>query len=171
MNDIYSESIFSTLENKKIHYGENLRDLIDLITKVQSKIDLEDAKVFGKHIHAFTWAFFTGTYYNKKEVPEKWSYTDTFSLGTIKRDEGQLAADAMLLIALGEYETENLEQNLVSQSGIRSLLNIISQYAEGGAKYIMEIRSGDDINDQNFLNNINHFFDEIKKRAKNTIPQ
>ena len=39
-------------------------------------------------------------------------------------------------------------------AGIREILNIISSYAEGGAKYILNKRDTDDILDQNYFDQV-----------------
>jgi hypothetical protein len=48
----------------------------------------------------------------------------------------ELIAHALLLMAIGKIEAKESEEFLNS----RKLLTIISEYAEGGAKYILEIR-------------------------------
>ena len=53
---IMDEACVQALEGKGLYYGPYVKDLIALITRVQGKIDLEAQKVFGKHIHAFSWA-------------------------------------------------------------------------------------------------------------------
>jgi hypothetical protein len=164
MEDKYSNTLFQIIEDKKLHYGEDLRSLISTITRTSSSINTEDHRVFGKHIHAFCWAFFHGVYYKKKETPDNWSYTDTFSIGTFYRDQGSIVADAMVMIALGELESKDFEKTITTQSGIRNILNIISSYAEGGAKHIMEIRDTDSTS--NYLDAPYHFFDEINNRIK-----
>ena len=68
------------------------------------------------------------------------------------------------MIALGELETDDFEKTYTSQSGLREILNIISSYAEGSAKYILEIRETD--GKTNFLDSPFHFFDEINRRIK-----
>jgi hypothetical protein len=158
------ETFLKIIEDKKLHYGDYTRQLIDLITRVQSKVDLEAKKVFGKHIHAFSWAFFTGLNENKKEIPNSWKYTDTFSLGTFYRDGAETVANVMLMSALNEYEILDIEEDFTKDKNIRTLLNIISSYAEGGAKHILEIREGNDLESKTYLNNIDDFFDVINSR-------
>ena len=165
----YSDTITKLIEDKKIYYGENVKKLIETITRTGSNINLDDNRIFGMHIHAFCWAFFTGVNQNKSITPEKWLYTDTFSLGTYYRDGGGTVADAMLLIALGELKTENFEESFTSNSGIREILNIISSFAEGGAKHILEIRATPGTT--TYLDSPYHFFDEIKKRGKIIEPE
>ena len=133
---------------------------------MQGKVDLNDTKVFGKHIHAFSWAFFTGYFYKRTETPQKWEFTDTFSIGTYLRDGADSVAYSMLMIGLNETNITNIEMDLNSQSGIRTILNNISKYAEGGAKYILEKREGDDPLSKTYLNNIEHFFNEITSRVE-----
>lgn len=158
------DTLLKILEDKKLFYGEYTRQLIDLITRVQSKVDIEAKKVFGKHIHAFSWAFFTGLQENKKEIPKVWTYTDTFSLGTFYRDGAETVSNVMLMSALNEFEINDIEEDFTKDKNLRNLLNIISSYAEGGAKHIMEIREGNDLESKTFLNNIDDFFDEINLR-------
>lgn len=159
-------TLLNILEDKKIHYGEYTRSLIDLITRVQSKVDLEAKKVFGKHIHAFSWAFFTGLHENKKEFPSIWQYTDTFSFGTYYRDGAETVAHVMLMTALNEMDISEFDEDITKDKNLRNILNIISSYAEGGAKHIMEIREGNDLISKTFLNNIDDFFDVINSRIK-----
>ena len=160
------ESFLKIIEDKKLHYGKNVRELITLISRVQGKVDLTDTKVFGKHIHAFSWAFFTGYFYERTEIPESWDFTDTFSLGTYLRDSAEDVAYTMLMIGLNDTEIKDVEKDLTSQNGIREILNNISKYAEGGAKYILEKREGEDPISKTYLNNIEHFFDEITSRLE-----
>lgn len=161
------ETLLQTLEDKGLYYGSYVKDLIALITRVQGKIDLEAQKVFGKHIHAFSWAFFTGLNENKKEEEVDWVNRDGFSLGTIYRDGAENVANVMIMVALNEFEIENLEEDFTKPSSIRKLLNIISSYAEGGARHIMEIREGNDLNSKTYLNNVDDFFEEINSRIIN----
>lgn len=164
MEEKYTKTIFQMAEDKYINYDENVRRLIEVITRQQGNIDLDDRRVFGKHIHAFIWAFFTGVYEDKRITPEKWEYDQTFSLGTMHRDQAGLAADTMLLIGLGEIKVEDLDKTFTSNSGIRKLLNIISSFAEGGAKHILEIRETE--GNETYLDSPYHFHDEIKARIK-----
>ena len=158
------ETLLKTLDGKGLYYGPYVKELIILITRVQGKIDLEAQKVFGKHIHAFSWAFFTGLNENKKEENVDWVTRDGFSLGTINRDGAENVANIMVMTALNEFKIENIEEDFTKQSSIRNLLNIISSYAEGGAKHIMEIREGNDLNSKTYLNNVDDFFEEINSR-------
>ena len=160
------ETLLKILEDKKLHYGDHTRQLIELITRVQSKVDLEAKKVFGKHIHAFSWAFFTGIKENKKEESYTFKYTDTFSFGTYYRDGAETVANVMLMTALNEFEINNIEEDFTKEKNIRNLLNIISSYAEGGSKHILEIREGHNLDSKTFLNNIDDFFDVINSRIE-----
>ena len=158
------ETLLQALEGKGLYYGPYVKDLIALITRVQGKIDLEAQKVFGKHIHAFSWAFFTGLNENKHEDEVDWVTRDGFSLGTIYRDGAENVANVMIMVALNEFKIENIDDDFTKPSSIRKLLNIISSYAEGGAKHIMEVREGNDLNSKTYLNNVDDFFDEINSR-------
>jgi len=122
--------------------------------------------MFGKHIHAFSWAFFTGLNENKKETNVDWVSKDGFSLGTINRDGAETVADVMVMVALNEYEITDIETDFTKNNSQREILNIISFYAEGGAKHILEIRDGNDLNSKTFLNSVDDFFEEITKRLK-----
>jgi hypothetical protein len=160
------ETLNKSLENKGLYYGPNVKELIKLITRVQSKVDLEAQVMFGKHIHAFSWAFFTGLNENKKETNVDWVSKDGFSLGTINRDGAETVADVMVMVALNEYEITDIETDFTKNNSQREILNIISFYAEGGAKHILEIRDGNDLNSKTFLNSVDDFFEEITKRLK-----
>ena len=83
MEEKYTETLYQKIEDKKLHYGENLRDVIDIITKKQGAIDIDDHRVFGKHIHAFCWAFYTGVFYNKKKCLKVGSILIRFLLGPL----------------------------------------------------------------------------------------
>ena len=122
--------------------------------------------MFGKHIHAFSWAFFTGLNENKKETNVDWVSKDGFSLGTINRDGAETVADVMVMVALNEYEITDIETDFTKNNSQIEILNIISFYAEGGAKHILEIRDGNDLNSKTFLNSVDDFFEEITKRLK-----
>lgn len=160
------ETLNKSLENKGLYYGSNVKELIKLITRVQGKVDLENQVMFGKHIHAFIWAFFTGLNEGKKEANVDWVNKDGFSLGTINRDGAETVADVMIMVALNEYEITDIETDFTKNNSQREILNIISSYAEGGAKHILEIREGNDLNSKTFLNNVDDFFEEITKRLK-----
>lgn len=160
------ETLLQSIYGKGLYYGPYVKELIKLIARVQGKIDLEAQKVFGKHIHAFSWAFFTGLYEGKKEKEVEWVNRDGFSLGTIYRDGADNAANVMVMVALNEIEINSIEDALTKQSSIRNLLNIISCYAEGGAKHIIEIREGNDLESKTYLNNVESFFEEINFRIR-----
>ena len=92
-----------------------------------------------------------------------WVTRDGFSLGTIYRDGAENVANVMIMVALNEF-SENIDDDFTKPSSIRKLLNIISSYAEGGAKHIMEVREGNDLNSKTYLNNVDDFFEEINSR-------
>lgn len=160
------ETLNKSLENKGLYYGPNVKEVIKLISRTQGKVDLESEVVFGKQIHGFIWAFFTGLSEGKKESKVDWVSRDGFSLGTINRDGAETVADVMIMVALNEYEITDIETDFTKNNSQREILNIISSYAEGGAKHILEIREGNDLNSKTFLNNVDDFFDEITKRLK-----
>lgn len=160
------ETLLKILESRSLYYGPCVKELIQLITRVQGKVDLEAQKVFGKHIHAFSWAFFTGLNENKKETDVEWVNRDGFSLGTIYRDEAGTAADVMIMVALNEFDIQNIEEDFTKQTSIRDILNVISFYAEGGAKHILEVREGNDLDSKTYLNNVQDFFEVINSRLK-----
>jgi hypothetical protein len=119
-----------------VWYGANVEKVRDLFSRKEQKITIQDAQFFSQYWQVFAWTAIIGFLNNKRqENADLYNKTSIPSFNTIYNN-GEDVGQALILMAIGKIETENFEEILKP----RKILNIIGEYAEGGAKHILEIR-------------------------------
>jgi hypothetical protein len=129
------EKLFKEINERNVHYGNYVEQIRDLFARKQETLRRQDDKFFSKYWQVYAWAAIIGFINNKREegidLPNKSSFQ--FQMIT---NGSETIANGLLLMAIGKIEGKEAKDILNS----RKLLTIISEYSEGGAKHILEIR-------------------------------
>jgi hypothetical protein len=129
------EKLFIEINKRKVHYGSNVEQIRDLFARKQESLSKKDDKFFSKYWQVYAWAAIIGFINDKREIKADLHNKTSFEYQMITNGSDSIA-HALLLMAIGKIDTEKSEDFLKS----REILTIISEYAEGGAKHILEIR-------------------------------
>ena len=127
-------SLIHELENTNVYY-DNLwdKEVKDRFCGKLGSLDKKDEKYFTQHWQGFAWASIIGFINDKRIVLDSRKLT-SFKFSTISRQSPTIG-DSLILMAIAK--STKGEKILESPSEI---LEIISEYAKGGAKIIKEIR-------------------------------
>jgi hypothetical protein len=145
--------------NKNIHQGDNTIKVRDLFSRKQESITKTDDKLFSMYWQVYAWCATIGFYHNRREKGIKLPHQQSFQYQMISNGS-QIIAHGLILMALAKSDSEKIEEFL----DIRSLLTIVSEYAEGGAKYVLELRQTPGKTD--LFNHVDDYFDELLDRLK-----
>lgn len=129
------EKLFAELNRRNVHYGNYVEQIRDMFARKQESLKKEDDKFFSKYWQVYAWAAIIGFINDKREDKADLPHQSSFQYQMITNGS-QLVADALLLMAIGKIKGNNVSDIFNS----RKILTVISEYAEGGAKYILEIR-------------------------------
>ncbi|MFV0216668.1 hypothetical protein OBJ92_06460 [Empedobacter falsenii] len=129
------EKLFTEINKRKVHYGNYVEQVRDMFARKQESLKKQDDKFFSKYWQVYAWAAIIGFINDKREEGAELPNQTSFEYQMITNGS-QSVADALLLIAIGKVDAKEGKDILNS----RKLLTIISEYAEGGAKHILEIR-------------------------------
>lgn len=129
------EKLFTEINRRKVHYGNYVEQVRDMFARKQESLKKQDDKFFSKYWQVYAWAAIIGFINDKREEGAELPNQTSFEYQMITNGS-QSVADALLLMAIGKVEAKEAKDILNS----RKLLTIISEYAEGGAKHILEIR-------------------------------
>ena len=132
------EKLLTEINSKGVHYGEYCKKIMDLFSRQEEKgsnITKKDDKFFSMLWQAFAWSAIIGFRAGKRIEGAELMHKTSFKFQTITNSSEKIA-NGLLLMAIGEIQGETAEDILNS----RKLLTIIAEYAEGGAKHILEIR-------------------------------
>mgnify|MGYP006077682515 CR=1 FL=1 len=129
------EKLFVEINKKNVHYGSNVEQIRNLFARKQESLSKKDDKFFSKYWQVYAWAAIIGFINDKREIDISLPNQSSFQYQMITNGSESIA-HAILLMAIGKIDAEKAEDFLKS----RKLLTIISEYAEGGAKHILEIR-------------------------------
>lgn len=129
------EKLSTEINKRKVYYGNYVEQIRDMFARKQESLKKQDDKFFSKYWQVYAWAAIIGFINDKREIGAELPNQTSFDYQMITNGS-QSVADALLLMAIGKIETKDTKDFLNS----RKLLTIISEYAEGGAKHILEIR-------------------------------
>ena len=129
------EKLYSELNKKDVHYGNYVEQIRDMFARKQESLSKKDDKFFSKYWQVYAWAAIIGFINDKREEGADLPNKSSFQYQMITNGS-EFISQALLLMAIGKIEAAEVEEFLNS----RKLLTIISEYAEGGAKHILEIR-------------------------------
>jgi hypothetical protein len=151
------EKLFTETNKKNVHYGNYVEQIKDLFARKQESLKKQDDKFFSKYWQVYAWAAIIGFINDKREEGAELPFQSSFQFQMITNGSDTIA-NGLLLMALGKVKTLDIKDILSS----RKLLTIISEYAEGGAKYILEIRQTPGF--ERKFDSPDDFFIEIIKR-------
>jgi hypothetical protein len=129
------EKLFTEINKRNVHYGNNVEQIRDMFARKQESLSKKDDKFFSKYWQVYAWSAIIGFINDKRELGADLPNQSSFQYQMISNGSESIA-HALLLMAIGKVETSKADDFLNS----RKLLTIISEYAEGGAKHILEIR-------------------------------
>lgn len=129
------EKLFVEINKRNVHYGINVEQIRDMFARKQESLSKKDDKFFSKYWQVYAWAAIIGFINDKREEGANLPNQTSFQYQMITNGSDSIA-HALLLMAIGKIDAENSEDFLKS----RKILTVISEYAEGGAKHILEIR-------------------------------
>ena len=151
------EKLFIKLNKSDIHYGNNLEQIRDLFARKQESLKKQDDKFFSKYWQVYAWAAIIGFVNNKREEGAELPFRTSFQFQMITNGSESIA-NGLLLMAIGKVEAREVKEIL----NVRNLLTIISEYAEGGAKHILEIRQTPGF--ERKFNSPDDYIEEVIKR-------
>lgn len=129
------EKLFTEINKRNVHYGNYVEQIRDMFARKQESLKKQDDKFFSKYWQVYAWAAIIGFINDKREEGADLPHQSSFQYQMITNGSNSVA-DALLLMAIGKFQATEAKDILNS----RKLLTIISEYAEGGAKHILEIR-------------------------------
>jgi hypothetical protein len=129
------ERLFTEINKRDVHYGNNLEQIKDLFARKQETLKKQDDKFFSRYWQVYAWAAIIGFVNNKREEGAELTFKNSFQFQMITNGSESIA-NGLLLMAFGKVKASDVKDLL----NARNLLTIISEYAEGGAKHILEIR-------------------------------
>lgn len=129
------EKIYSEINKRDVHYGNYVEQIRDMFARKQESLSKKDDKFFSKYWQVYAWAAIIGFINNKREVGADLPNKTSFQYQMITNGSESIS-QSLLLMAIGKIDSNKSDDFLNS----RKLLTIISEYAEGGAKHILEIR-------------------------------
>jgi hypothetical protein len=129
------EKIFTELNKRNVHYGNYVEQVRDMFARKQESLSRKDDKFFSKYWQVYAWSAIIGFLNDKREEGADLPHQSSFQYQMITNGS-ETISHGLLLMAIGKVEATKAEDFLNS----RKLLTIISEYAEGGAKHILEIR-------------------------------
>ncbi|WP_293786887.1 hypothetical protein [uncultured Pedobacter sp.] len=153
------EKLILELNKRNVHYGNNVTQVRDLFARKQESITKQDDKFFSKYWQVYAWSAIIGFVNNKRIVGADLPNQSSFQYQMISNGSDDIAS-ALLLMAIGKVESENIDEILNS----RKLLTIISEYAEGGAKHVLEIRQTPGF--ERKFNSPDDYFYEVVSRTR-----
>jgi hypothetical protein len=156
------EKLIIELNKKKVHYGDNVLKVRDLFSRKQESISKIDDKFFSKYWQVYAWSAIIGFVNDKREVGAQLPHQTSFEFQMISNGS-ETIANGLMLMAIGKIEADTVGDVLNS----RKILTIISEYAEGGAKHVLELRQTPGF--EHKFNYADDYFFEIVDRKKDAV--
>ncbi len=129
------EKFIVGINKKNVHYGEYVLKVRDLFSRKQESLSKQDDKFFSKYWQVYAWSAIVGFINDKREVNAELPHQSSFQFQMISNGS-ETIANGLMLMAIGKIEGKTADEILDS----RKILTIISEYAEGGAKHVLELR-------------------------------
>ena len=129
------EKLYSEINKRNVHYGNYVEQIRDMFARKQESLSKKDDKFFSKYWQVYAWAAIIGFINDKREEGADLPNQSSFQYQMITNGSESIS-QALLLMAIGKIEAKESDVFLNS----RKLLTIISEYAEGGAKHVLDIR-------------------------------
>lgn len=123
------------INRQNVHYGDKVKQVRDMFSRKQENTSKQDDKFFSKYWQVYAWCSIIGFLKGKREEDAVLPNQSSFQYQMISNGSEHIA-NALVLIAISKINAKNSEEILDA----RRILTIISEYAEGGAKYVLELR-------------------------------
>jgi len=146
------------INKKNVHYGDEVLKVRDLFSRKQESISKQDDKFFSKYWQVYAWCAILGFINNKRIEGAALTNQNSFQYQMISNGS-EYVANALVLMAIGKIKGSNSDEILDS----RKILTIISEYAEGGAKHVLELRQTPGL--EHKFNYADDYFFEIVDRT------
>lgn len=156
------DKLITDVNKKKVWYGDELLKVRDLFSRKEEKgfnITRADDKFFSNYWQVYAWAAIIGFINGKREEGCDLPNRTSFEYQVISNASENIAY-ALVLMAFGKMKKTTAEELLDS----REILTIISEYAEGGAKYVLELKATP--GSESYFNRAEDYFWEIFERGK-----
>lgn len=135
-----SETFIAEINRLPVWYGKKVEEIRNLFSRKEQRISKKDSQFFSQYWQVFAWSAIIGFLHDKRiEDAELINKQSIPSFKTI-HSNGEDIAQALILLAISKIETDKPEDILKP----RKILNIIGEYAEGGARYVLELRESED---------------------------
>jgi hypothetical protein len=151
------EKFIIDINKKNVHYGDFVLKVRDLFSRKQESLSKQDDKFFSKYWQVYAWSAIIGFVNDKREKDAQLPHQSSFQFQMISNGS-ETIANGLMLMAIGKVQGNTSDDILDS----RKLLTIISEYAEGGAKHILELRQTPGYESK--FNYIDDYFFEIVNR-------
>jgi hypothetical protein len=152
------EKLFTEMNKKDVHYGNYVEQVRDLFARKQESLKKQDDKFFSKYWQVYAWAAIIGFVNNKREEGAELPFKSSFQYQMITNGSDTIA-NGLILMSIGKIEAKEAKEILNS----RKILTIISEYAEGGAKHVLELRQTPGF--ERFFDSPDDYLREVKKRS------
>lgn len=153
------EKLIIELNKRNVHYGDYVLKVRDLFSRKQESLSKVDDKFFSKYWQVYAWSAIIGFVNEKRENGAQLPHQSSFQFQMISNGS-ETIANGLMLMAIGKIEAKTSDDILDS----RKILTIISEYAEGGAKHILELRQTPGF--EHKFNYADDYFFEIVDRTK-----
>lgn len=156
------EKFIPEINNRGVHYGEYSKKIMDLFSRQEERgknTTKKDDKFFSQLWQAFAWAAIIGFREDKRIKSVDLPHKTSFKYQTISNNSENVA-HALILMAIGKVKDKTSEEIL----NPRNVLTIIAEYAEGGAKHVLELRQTP--GSESLFNYTDDFFVEIYERKE-----
>ncbi len=151
------EKFIIDINKKNVHYGDFVLKVRDLFSRKQESLSKQDDKFFSKYWQVYAWSAIIGFVNDKREKDAQLPHQSSFQFQMISNGS-ETIANGLMLMAIGKVQG-NISDDILDS---RKLLTIISEYAEGGAKHILELRQTPGYESK--FNYIDDYFFEIVNR-------
>lgn len=156
------EKFNQDINKKKIHHGEYVLKVRDLFSRKQESIAKQDDKFFSKYWQVFAWSAIIGFVNDKREFGAKLEH-QTIDFQAMSNGS-ETITNGLILMAIGKIENAKSSDDILDS---RKILNIIGEYAEGGAKHVLELRQTP--NFETKFNYVDDYFLEIAERKSEKL--
>lgn len=154
------ERFLVDLNKSTVWYGEKVQKVRDLFSRKEQKVTSRDTEFFTQYWQVFAWSAIIG-FLNNKSIPnaDLKNKTSIPSFKTI-HSNGEDIAQALILMAIGKMKVD-IPNDILKP---RKVLNIIGEYAEGGAQHVLEMRETE--GNENLFDHPDDYLMEIYHRTE-----
>ncbi|NEM96989.1 hypothetical protein [Pontibacter burrus] len=155
------DKLILDVNKKKVWYGAEVLKVRDLFSRKEEKgsnITKSDDKFFSNYWQVYAWAAIIGFINNKRVTGATLDNRTSFEYQVISNASESISY-ALILMAIGKIEAQTSAEILDA----REILTIISEYAEGGAKHVLELRETPGLESK--FNYADDYFLEIFERV------